>query len=383
MLLAVRFHSSRIFFCLCVLFLAEGAIGLFGGETVLLSTTVHALAVLVPFNFVFIACMQERGFAAEATMPVAVLLFVQCISVAALCRAAESQMSSAAHVPHLVPSISVPEYGWLLLAATAVFLIVRFVMTGKPLEIAMLWSLLAFYLSLQAVGNSRLATLYSATAACILAMAIIENSYLLAYHDELTSLPSRRAFKDALLRLQEPYTIAVVDIDHFKRFNDTYGHDTGDQVLRLVALNLARVSGGGRAYRCGGEEFTILFPGKSVPEVVEPLEQLRESIEGSEFRMRGGDRRQAPRGPERRNSTTRRRNSKAQAIRDLSRERNAESLSVTVSIGVASSTRRRSQPDAVTQAADKALYRAKANGRNRVETASAKRRSSAKAAGIA
>ena len=104
-------------------------------------------------------------------------------------------------------------------------------------------------------------------------MSIIENSYLLAYHDELTTLPSRRAFNDALLRLQDPYSIAVVDIDHFKRFNDTYGHDTGDQVLRLVAAGLSRVTGGGQAYRCGGEEFKILFPGKTTAEVVEHLEQ--------------------------------------------------------------------------------------------------------------
>ncbi len=138
--------------------------------------------------------------------------------------------------------------------------------------------------------------MYAATAACILAASIIENSYLLAYHDELTTLPSRRAFNDALARLQEPYSIAVVDIDHFKRFNDTYGHDTGDQVLRLVASNLARVTGGGQAYRCGGEEFNILFPGKTTPEVVEHLEHLRATIESSEFRMRGRDRRQAARG---------------------------------------------------------------------------------------
>ncbi len=75
----------------------------------------------------------------------------------------------------------------------------------------------------------------------------------------------------------------VVDIDHFKRFNDTYGHDTGDQVLRLVAAGLSRVTGGGHAYRCGGEEFNILFPGKTTSEVVDHLEQLRAAIESRSF----------------------------------------------------------------------------------------------------
>jgi diguanylate cyclase (GGDEF)-like protein len=224
---------------------------------------------------------------------------------------------------------------------------------------------------------------YSSTAACILAISIIENSYLLAYHDELTTLPSRRAFNDALLRLQEPYSIAMVDIDHFKRFNDTYGHDTGDQVLRLVAASLSRVTGGGQAYRCGGEEFAILFSGKTTSEVVDHLEQLRAIIEASEFRMRIGDRRQVPRGPDRRNQRTRSLTRKGDAIRQLAKEKPQAPLSVTVSMGVATSTKKKSHADLVLQAADKALYRAKANGRNRVETASASRRRRLTAAGIA
>jgi diguanylate cyclase (GGDEF)-like protein len=265
-----------------------------------------------------------------------------------------------------------------------IFLLVRSVFTRKPADSSLLWSLAAFFLALRFAGTARVSTVYFATAACILAVSIIENSYLLAYHDELTTLPSRRAFNDALLRLQEPYSIAVVDIDHFKRFNDTYGHDTGDQVLRLVASNLARVTGGGQAYRCGGEEFSILFPGKTTVEVVDHLEQLRVAIEASEFRMRSGDRRQVPRGPDRRNERTPRgRTRKGDAIRQLAQEKTPAALSVTVSIGIATSTKENPYPDRVQQAADKALYRAKANGRNRVETASAPRRSRVKAAGIA
>ena len=207
----------------------------------------------------------------------------------------------------------------------------------------------------------------------------MENSYLLAYHDELTTLPSRRAFNDALLRLQHPYSIAVVDIDHFKRFNDTHGHDTGDQVLRLVAAGLARVTGGGQAFRCGGEEFNILFPGKSTAQVVDHLEQLRAAVESSEFRMRGGDRRQVQRGPDRRS-----RSRKADAIRQLAQNSVPTPLSVTISVGAATSSKAGADPESVLQAADKALYRAKANGRNRVETASGlPRRTRTKAAGIA
>lgn len=392
MLLAWRFHSSRSFFALLVLFLAQEAIALFGaGHTSPGTagwTALQAAAVLVPLNFVLIALMQERGFTVSATAPVGLFLFVQSVIVAVLCRAAQGLPAPPARAHHVAAAASlpvpVPGYALLIFAGAGVLLLVRFLITRKPLDSALLWSLSAFFLCLRFSGTARVSTLYLAAAACILTASIIENSYLLAYHDELTALPSRRAFNDALLRLQHPYSIAVVDIDHFKRFNDTYGHDTGDQVLQLVAVSLSRVTGGGQAYRCGGEEFNILFPGKTTSGVVDHLEQLRAAIASSEFRVRSGDRRQVPRGPDRRNERPRGRKRTGHAIRELAQEKSPAPLSVTVSIGVATSARERSQPELVLQAADKALYRAKANGRNRVETAgSIRRKSRIKAAGIA
>jgi GGDEF domain-containing protein len=384
MLLAWRFHSSRIFLSLGVLFIAQEGISLFGaGQTAQVLTAVRAMAVIIAFDFVLIALMHERGFRVETITPIVLLVFVQWTIVAAVCRTAGAGVHGSVPAQQKVSGITFPDSIWVIFLAAEMLLLGRFLLTRKLVEAALLWAQATFFLSLHSAGNARAATAYAATAACILAASIIENSYLLAYHDELTGLPSRRAFNDALLGLEDPYSIAVVDIDHFKRFNDTYGHDTGDQVLRLVASNLARVAGGGRAYRCGGEEFTILFPAKTTSEVVEHLEQLRRQIERSEFRMRGTDRRQKPRGPDRRNDRVRRRPSQGQQIRELGEEKQSDVLSVTVSIGMAGSSKLKAAPDAVLQSADKALYRAKANGRNRVETASGARRAGARAAGIA
>lgn len=387
MLLAWRFHSSRTFFGLLVLLLAGQAITLYQPGHLAIGTpgwtALQAVALLVPLNFILIALMHERGFTIASTAPMGLIIFVQVVVVAVLCRAAEGLPSLPSRPHHAAATVSLPDYAVLAFAVSALFLLVRSFLTRKPVDSALLWSLSAFFLSLRFLETARISTAYSATAACILATSIIENSYLLAYHDELTTLPSRRAFNDALLRLQEPYSIAVVDIDHFKRFNDTYGHDTGDQVLRLVATNLSHVTGGGHAYRCGGEEFAILFPGKTITEVVDHLEQLRATIEASEFRMRSGDRRRVARGPDRRNERNRGWARKGHAIRRLSQEKSPTPLSLTVSIGVATCTRANPHSDLVLQAADKALYRAKANGRNRVEAASASRRSRVRAAGIA
>src|SRR5262249_6475501 len=146
---------------------------------------------------------------------------------------------------------------------------------------------------------------------------------------------------------------------HFKSVNDTFGHETGDEVLCLVASRLARVTGGGQAYRVGGEEFTILFPGKTSIEISSDLEDLRVTIENSVFHLRGAERRAQPRGPDRR--------SKAKKPSRRTYSSSKGELRVTVSIGVAEPITSESQVEDVIRWADEALYRAKKSGRNRIE----------------
>jgi diguanylate cyclase (GGDEF)-like protein len=386
LLLAWRFHSSRIFFAVLSLFLAQQAISYFSKGHIVAtgpgSTALAAVGLLLPLNFVLFSFQPEKGFTFSSIAPPSLLLFVQSVIVAVLCR---PELSAAAPraLHHAVTSAPLPFATLLAFAAAAVVLLIRYLLFHKPVEGGMFWALAASLLSLYFGGVGRIPTAYFAAAAFILAGAIVETSYLLAYHDELTTLPSRRAFHDALLRLEPPYSIAMVDIDHFKRCNDTYGHDTGDEVLRMVASRLARVTGGGHAYRCGGEEFAIVFPGKTTSEVLEHLETLRATIESGKLHLRGPDRRQETRGPDRRNQRTRGR-TQGQAIRQLSRTSSPTEISVTASMGVATSRRENSSAEEIIQSADKALYRAKAAGRNRIETGSApRRRSRTKAAGIA
>jgi GGDEF domain-containing protein len=394
LLLAWRFHSSRVFFALLVLFLAEHAVAFFSAGNIPGSgpgrIALDSVGVLLPFNLAILSLGRERGFTFSSIVPPSLLLFVQSVIVAVLCRPPEpGALPHSLH--HPVPAVALPFSTLLAFAAAAVVLLVRFLLLLKPIDSAFLWTLAASFLALDFGGVGRIPTAYFATAGFIMGVSIVETSYLLAYHDELTTLPSRRAFNDALLRLEPPYSIAMVDIDHFKRFNDTYGHDTGDQVLRLVAARLARVTGGGQAHRCGGEEFAILFPGKTTKDLADHLEELRAAIEAATFRLRDTDRREIPRGPDRRNGPRARgrtrtgRTRTGRAIRELTQAADANLLSVTVSIGVASSTPEKPETsEKVVQAADRALYRAKAAGRNCVEAdAIPRRRARAKTAGIA
>ena len=396
LLLAWRFHSTRIFSALVVLFLAQQALSYFSSFSSLSSAHVPpsaqgnmalaAIGLLLPLDFVLLSFERERGFIFSILAPTALLLFVESVVVAVLCRPDPLVAASRAE-HHVVFPAPLAFATQLAFAAAAVVLLIRYFLFRKPVESGLLWALASSFMALRFGGAGRIPSVYFAAAAFLLAGSIVETSYLLAYHDELTTLPSRRAFHDALLRLEAPYSIAMVDIDHFKRCNDTYGHDTGDQVLRMVASRLARVSGGGQAFRCGGEEFAILFSGKTTAEVLDHLDKLRGDIEASTLRLRGPDRRQETRGPDRRNQRARGRTQTGHAIRQLSRTTalsDSSELSVTASIGVATSRRENPSAEEVIQAADKALYRAKAGGRNRIETASApRRRMRAKSAGIA
>jgi len=380
MLLAWRFHASRIFLALLIVYLSQLAIGRLAPlhGRVWIASGVALLGVLIPLNFGFIGLMQERGFIVSSVAPALLFIFVQSVLVAVLAGGAEP----AARLRHAATYV-LPNYVFVAFAIAGLLLLGRFLGSRKPADSALFWSLVACLLSLCFHPVMRVSAAYWLAALSILAISIVETSYLFAYHDELTGLPSRRTFNDALHGLEPPYSIAAVDIDHFKSFNDTYGHDVGDQVLRLVAGKLAGVAGGGHAYRCGGEEFTILFPGKLSADVTPHLEQLRLAIESAEFRMRGGERRRTPRGRDRRSAGGRVRTRKADAIRQLARPVPTEHISVTVSIGVASCISAGGSTEEVLKAADKALYRAKANGRNCVEIAPSRRARRAKAEGIA
>ncbi len=104
--------------------------------------------------------------------------------------------------------------------------------------------------------------------------------------DHLTGLPNRQAFESVLekeLKIAkesgEPLCVAFVDIDHFKKINDTHGHDAGDRVLKVVAQTLAKISGDTcHVARHGGEEFVALLRGKSLEEAWKVLDGARESL---------------------------------------------------------------------------------------------------------
>jgi diguanylate cyclase (GGDEF)-like protein len=362
LVLAWRFNSSRILFCLLSLLLAHRAVDFFAAGQVRNGpghTAVVLAAILIPLNFIVFAAMRERGLAAAGIAPRFGLLFVESVVVAIFCRPENSAV-----MPHRSGASGIPPWALLGFVAAAGVFIQRFRKSHRPIEPGFAWSAVAIVLWLEFAPLGKGSDAYVATAALIIAASLIETSYVLAYHDELTGIRGRRAFNEALVSLDQQYAIAIVDIDHFKKFNDTFGHDVGDQVLCMVAARISGVGGEGQAFRCGGEEFAVIFRNASAKDAFEHLESLRKNIEGSTFRVRGAERR-----TELRPGEADRRKPAKKKVAGPGRAQRPERLSVTVSIGVAEPSTRYRQPEQVIQAADQALYRAKERGRNRVELA--------------
>ena len=357
-LLGWRFQRGRLLLALLGLALADRAMVWLAppesGAPHAGLVIVRTVAILLPVSLAVLAFVGERGvFSAVGLRRLAVLgaQVALLLVLWQLSAAYPESLARAFDVPLLPPGALT----WMPLGqpAALVALVALAVLVARALWRAdaesrgFLWAAIGCVIAASAGPADGRATLYLASAGLVLVVATVESAYAMAYHDELTGLPARRALNDALQRVNGTYTVAMVDVDHFKKFNDKHGHDVGDQVLRMVAGRLAMVPGGGRAFRYGGEEFALLFPGKTVEESVPHLEMLRASVASATFTQRGHDR------PTRKPKCPR------------ARGASAKSLAVTVSIG-AGQARGSALPEEVMKAADKALYRAKEGGRNRV-----------------
>jgi diguanylate cyclase len=171
--------------------------------------------------------------------------------------------------------------------------------------------------------------------------------------DALTNLANRKAFDDELDRAchearesGEPLSLAVLDIDHFKQFNDNWGHQTGDQVIRYVSSVIGRMAPPPRfAARYGGEEFAMIFPREHAADVVQTLEEIREEI----------------------------------SSRSLKRRSTNDDLgAITVSAGLAELNPGETMESLIGRA-DEALYASKRTGRNKVTIAKSEEAASAAA----
>ena len=345
--LSIHFNRSPVFFYTLLIMLANLALGL---EWASSDLRYGLLGGFIPVLMLVYSVLPERGIFSLRAMPaygVLVLSILVCLWIA---------MSSPTWASYVVLNDWLPAryFDWtripqsILISSVVVFmsmLVLSFVKPSTHMS-AGLGVLLMLFAQLHVADISRGLNIFSSTALLMCLYAVLQESWRMAYLDELTEIPARRALREKFQKIGGLYSVAMVDVDHFKKFNDTYGHETGDAVLRMIAAKLMKVTGGGSAYRYGGEEFTVVFSGKDRDEAKEHLDALREKIANTPFVVNREGRRRSDRGQV---------------------HNKHQSVQVTVSMGVADSSGEAASPWDVMKQADKALYRAKKKGRNRVE----------------
>jgi diguanylate cyclase (GGDEF)-like protein len=347
-LLSWYYSQGRVLFSALVLGLA-----VWGLRTLPASAEVSKLAAafLLPLNIALFASLSERGTVTPSGLLKMALISMESAGVVMLGELRGGRLEAFLRWGQDAAGQSwIPLAQQLSFAAASLTLLGLAVFRRTRVETGLLWALVAALVGLRRIGKDEEPLFYFGAAGLILLYAALEHGYEVAHRDELTELPGRRALKELMLQLGSRYAVAMCDVDHFKTFNDTYGHDAGDQVLRFVASKLSQVRGGARAFRYGGEEFTVVFPGHSAMEAQPFVESLREAIATSGFSLR------SPRRPEK----------KPEHAPEPGPHM---SVTITISIGVAENSKKLSTPELVLEAADGALYRAKESGRNCVRLA--------------
>ena len=194
----------------------------------------------------------------------------------------------------------------------------KFIWTRSIYILAFIFANASFLFYYEPVGFIELASL-------LFIFLMLFEAYRLAFFDELTGLLNRRAYERQLLENED--TLAILDIDFFKKCNDVHGHDFGDYVLQQVSLFMRKNAKGAKAFRLGGEEFVMLYKNKNINEAAKLANALREGI------------------------------------KDMPLQFKNINSNITVSIGLAEFNGNKTS---TLKAADKKLYEAKENGRDQV-----------------
>ena len=344
--LSIHFNRSSVFFYVLLAATANIVLGLELAQT---SLSHALLSSLLPLLLLVFTVLPDRGIISIRATPAYAILF------SAIVFAVITTQMSPQWLSHILLTDWLPGryFDWTQQSQTVLFIsitmfvsmLVLYFLRPSPHMSAGLGVLVMLIVQLHFGDANRSLNVFSSTALLMCLYAVLQESWRMAYLDELTELPARRALREKFQKMGGTYTVAMLDVDHFKKFNDTYGHDTGDAVLRMIATKMNRVSGGGASYRYGGEEFSVVFNGKDSEDAKPHLEELRETIANTPFII---------------NRASRRKGDKK------FRKKKNKAVKVTVSIGVADSKSNVSSPWDVLKLSDKALYRAKAKGRNRV-----------------
>lgn len=356
-IIAWQFGRSRLVYACLLLFLIAA-----GKEVSLTSEMLEVRYNGILFGFIFLLYSKDKGFYALNlcfSLTVLLLLFaISWLAIPSIQLVSQVWLTSIDSLlfelsPHVRTFIT-PLNSVLLLIGLLLGLLRLFQQTDNTHNALYFALALSAFMHIYQDVEFGLITIISLMS--LFCYSILKDSFMMAFRDELTDIPSRRALVQYVQTLGRKYSVVMCDIDHFKKFNDTYGHDVGDEVLKLVASKLNNISGGGKTFRFGGEEFVIIFPRKTAAQVMLFVEEVRRTIADYDITLRA-----SPRTPKSKRLLAKRAYTKKKTIEKV--------VKVTSSFGIAQRTKEHSSFDNIMKQADIALYAAKKDGRNCVKVA--------------
>lgn len=350
LVLSVWFQHSRVFYAICILLFIMSVVSA-GVERLNQAAFINGISIVIPLSFVLLAVAEEKGITSKHGL-IKGLVLIALILIVLVDAGSKNPFLAKLKPARLlfggteniqgIPGLSV-----FLFVLCLCVMMVNYLIKSAAMDMAFTGISMGCFVILHFTEYPDVLSIFYSAVFLIFIIALFEASYSLAFSDPLTGILSRRAMEHEILRLGNRYTIAIIDIDHFKRINDKYGHKVGDDVLKMVAAIIEYNVSGGKAFRYGGEEFVVIYPKRQVKEIINQLDNLRIKVERRPFILRSADR---PKNKPKRRTA-------------YYSGGDRESVNVTVSIGIACKRESMTAADVIDEA-DKALYRAKRNGRN-------------------
>ncbi len=338
------YQNSNSFYLVCFLVFSYAFLNIAASKPPMIYNAVAFISILLPINALWLGFSKERGVVSSYGRNKAMIIMVQIIWIfISMMGKSSVPVTEGITQPVISPSV----LNIILFVLSICILLANYILKNHYLSLTFVAILLTSYIALHFAHRILIIAVFITAIFIIIIMALMDMSYSLAFYDTLTGVLSRRALDQEFLKLRNKYAIAMVDLDHFKQINDKYGHDIGDEVLKMVASDLNTTSGRGKVFRYGGEEFVVLFADMSYNEIMYKLERIRKAIERRPFILRADDR------PK-----------KKQDAPSNSSAKGKGTIRVTVSIGVAQKNELLKTSHDVIRKADEALYRSKNNGRN-------------------
>lgn len=329
-----HFNRTKFIFVVVALVLVELGFKYLGAKDI--ASLYLYISMIFPLHLLIFLFLKERGIFSFWGMPKVAFFLLEIGGIFYLVRYKDIVFDNIFSFEILTMSFNPLTDISVIIGLVVFFVMSIFILFSRDLIYATSFLVLhiTFYVGLYFFEMPNVTELSFLTAVIIVFSILTRELYKLAFYDELTSLPGRRALVEDMAKLGRKYTLAMCDIDFFKKFNDTYGHDVGDEVLKMVASIFGEVDKG-KAYRYGGEEFVILFPSKDVDEAFIYADILRQKIASTPFSVRN-----------KKNTT--------------------KKIFINISIGIVQNKADDKDPFAVMKRADNALYKAKKAGRNQV-----------------